>query len=164
MFYEDIFREFGKKKIRYLVVGGLAVNLHGIPRMTQDLDLLVGMDESNILSIIKSLKALGYKPRLPVNPEDLANEEIRDKWVKEKNIKVFTFFHSKESVQEVDILLVSPLDFKEAYKHKVVKKAAGMSISLVAIKDLIKMKKELERKTDLYDVKMLETLLRMGEK
>jgi hypothetical protein len=36
MIYEEIFREFEKVKVRYLAVGGVAVNLYGYVRLTDD--------------------------------------------------------------------------------------------------------------------------------
>ena len=49
--YRKIFKELNKSKIEYLVVGGLAVNFHGIPRMTYDLDLMLLMESDNILKM-----------------------------------------------------------------------------------------------------------------
>jgi hypothetical protein len=43
MHYEEIFRALNKHKIRYLVIGGGAVNLYGHIRATMDLDLLISM-------------------------------------------------------------------------------------------------------------------------
>ncbi len=160
MFYEDIFREFNKRKIKYLIVGGLAVNLHGIPRLTQDLDLLVEMKPSNLSKLVRSLLSLGYKPRPPVNPMDLANPRVREKWIKKKNMKVFTFFHPKIPAQEVDVLVFSPVNFENAYKNRQVKKADDLKIPVVSISDLIKMKEKLGRKTDISDVRMLKLILR----
>lgn len=161
MFYEDIFREFNRRRIKYLLIGGLAVNLHGIPRLTQDLDLLVGMKPSNLLKLVRSLLSLGYKSRPPVNPLDLANPEVRVKWIKEKNMKVFTFFHSKIPAQEIDILIFSPISFEDAYQKRVVKRADNLRIPVISIPDLIKMKEKLTRKSDISDVKMLKLILRM---
>ena len=39
--YKTIFRELNESGVDYLVVGGLAVNFHGIPRMTYDIDLMI---------------------------------------------------------------------------------------------------------------------------
>jgi hypothetical protein len=41
MYYEDVFKKLDEKGIRYLVVGGVALVLHGVIRLTADLDLLV---------------------------------------------------------------------------------------------------------------------------
>ena len=48
--YLAIFRKFNEKGIGYIVVGGLAVNLYGIPRMTYDIDILLDLDDKNIKS------------------------------------------------------------------------------------------------------------------
>lgn len=45
MYYELVFRNLNKKKVRYVVIGGIAVNLHGIPRATADLDLMVDLEK-----------------------------------------------------------------------------------------------------------------------
>mgnify|MGYP001589470130 FL=1 len=37
MYYFEILEGLYKSKVRYLVVGGLSVNLYGVPRVTQDL-------------------------------------------------------------------------------------------------------------------------------
>ncbi len=42
MFYLDLFKALEKHKVRYLLVGGLAMNLHGVPRATMDVDLVSG--------------------------------------------------------------------------------------------------------------------------
>lgn len=161
MFYEEIFKEFSKRKIKYLVVGGLAVNLHGIPRMTQDMDVIVNMEEDNLNKILKSLESLKYKPRLPVKPASLLDPKLRAEWIKNKNLKAFTFVHTEKPAQEIDILLVSPLNFDDAYARKTVKHAGDISINLISVSDLIEMKQGLERTTDVYDVKMLKTLRKM---
>jgi len=64
MFYFDIFRAVYQDRIKYLIVGGLAVNLHGVPRVTQDIDIIISTDKGNILKINKILKELNYVPRL----------------------------------------------------------------------------------------------------
>jgi hypothetical protein len=40
MFYLDLFRSLNDHQVRYLLVGGLAMNLHGVPRMTMDVNLV----------------------------------------------------------------------------------------------------------------------------
>ena len=83
MFYLDVFREFEQRDIRYLVVGALAMNLHGAPRMTADLDILADFEEKNLSRVIAALKELGFRPRLPVEPENLLSPKNRE------NIYVF---------------------------------------------------------------------------
>ena len=85
MLYEQVFNSLQEHRVRCLVVGGLAVNLHGVPRMTIDLDILVDIETGNLNNLLTALSRIGYRPRLPVNPEDLldaSKRELRDKFRK----------------------------------------------------------------------------------
>ena len=46
--YEEILKRLQDEEFEYLVVGGLAVNLHGYSRITNDLDILILLNEENI--------------------------------------------------------------------------------------------------------------------
>jgi hypothetical protein len=59
--YKKIFKKLNKARIDYLVVGGLAVNFHGIPRMTYDLDLMLLLEPDNILKMVTKLTKWGYR-------------------------------------------------------------------------------------------------------
>src|SRR5687768_9322010 len=63
MLYEDVLRALSGAGVKFAVAGGVAVNLHGIPRMTQDLDLLIDMSRENVLALVECLTGLGYRPR-----------------------------------------------------------------------------------------------------
>jgi hypothetical protein len=73
--------------IDYLVVGGLAVNFHGVPRMTYDIDLMILLQPENILKLVSQLTRWGYKPKTPVDPRDLADEKKRNSWIGDKGMK-----------------------------------------------------------------------------
>ncbi|HEY0090796.1 MAG TPA: DUF6036 family nucleotidyltransferase [Candidatus Lokiarchaeia archaeon] len=155
MYYFEIFEALYLKKVRYLIVGGLAVNLYGVPRITQDIDIIVSMDDDNIVKLNTVLKKLGYVPRLPINPYDLSNDKVRQTWINEKNLKAFSFYNKKENFKVIDVIISHPLDFERAYQSKVVKKVKYFDIYLVSIDDLINMKKVTERDQDLSDIEML---------
>jgi hypothetical protein len=70
LYYEDIFSALESSDIRYLVIGGVALNLHGIPRMTTDLDLMVDFTESNLRRLVKVLEELSYSPKPPLTLND----------------------------------------------------------------------------------------------
>lgn len=159
MYYFDVLSELSKKQVRYLVVGGLALNLLGVPRTTQDIDIFIGLDKENILQTINVLKKLGYIPRVGVVPEDLADPIKRDLWVNEKNMKAFSFFHKKDTYKVVDIVLVSSVDFSTAQAHKVIKYAKGISVPVMSIEDLITMKEKAGRAQDISDVVLLRKVL-----
>ncbi|HEX2251636.1 MAG TPA: hypothetical protein VHQ65_00040 [Thermoanaerobaculia bacterium] len=60
---EQVLKALGRAEVRYLVVGGVAVVLHGYLRATADLDLLLALDEVNVRRAVSALEALGYRPR-----------------------------------------------------------------------------------------------------
>ena len=61
--YLTIFKELNQLKVDYLVVGGLAVNFHGIPRMTYDIDLMIHLEAQNIFRLVSKLNSWGYRPK-----------------------------------------------------------------------------------------------------
>jgi uncharacterized membrane protein YqjE len=62
MFYQRLFAALARHNVRYLLVGGMAVNLHGIPRMTMDVDVIIALDPQNVDHFIAAANALGLRP------------------------------------------------------------------------------------------------------
>ncbi|MHA1377216.1 MAG: DUF6036 family nucleotidyltransferase [Candidatus Helarchaeota archaeon] len=158
MYYYEIFEVFYQKQIKYLIVGGMAINLYGVPRLTQDLDIIISMDKNNVLKMNHTLKELRYKPRLPVNPDDLTHPEVVKDWIENKNLKAFSFFHIEENFKVIDIILAHHFDFDEVYQKKTIKKVGSIEIYLISIDDLILMKQDVKRAQDLSDIEMLKKL------
>jgi len=156
MFYEEVFRELNRNKVRYMVVGGGAVVLHGVVRMTADLDLFVDFEEKNLLKFTEALTRLGYRPKIPVQASDFADKSKREKWKKEKNMLVFSFYHLKRYQDHVDVFVYEPVEFKKAYKEKEIMKAGRVRIPVISIKYLTKMKAIAGRPQDLADIKALK--------
>jgi len=53
----DILSKLG---VRYLVGGSLASSLHGIPRATQDVDLVVDLQDDHVLPFVRALEGTFY--------------------------------------------------------------------------------------------------------
>ncbi|MBI4646434.1 MAG: hypothetical protein HY738_07530 [Bacteroidia bacterium] len=155
MFYFEVFEALYRERIKYLLVGGLAVNLHGVPRVTYDIDIIILTDRDNILKLNNTLLNLGYIPRLPVNPNDMANEKILNDWIENRNMKAFSFYNVKENRKIIDIVIEHPLDFTKAFQHKVLKKVDDVEIYVASIDDMISMKKVSNRPKDINDMEML---------
>ncbi len=158
MFYFDLLKKLYETEVNYLIVGGLAVNLHGIPRVTQDIDLIILMTKENIKKVLAILSKLNYIPRLPINAEGLLNPNIVRKWISERNLKALSFYQKVENYKGVDILLVHPLDFEKAFKNRITKEFQNTEIYLVNIDDLITMKAMSGRNQDLSDIEMLKKI------
>lgn len=158
MYYEDIFQTLIKAEIKFLVVGAMALNFYGIPRMTSDLDLMIELSTKNSNHFIEAMKRLNYRPRVPVQMEEFIDESKRDYWFKEKNMLAFTLYNPEKPYQEVAVFIRNPVDFDRAYERRITVKAAGLDIPVISIDDMIKMKKISPRKQDLSDIEMLEKL------
>lgn len=163
MFYFEVFNAFYQEKVKYLVVGGLAVNLHGVPRITYDIDIIISTDRDNVLKLNRTLRDLGYVSRLPVNPDDMADEKTLKDWIENRNMRAFSFYHKKENRKVVDIVLVQPLDFTKAFQRRVIKKVDDIEIYVASIDDMISMKKASNRPKDLSDMEMLKEALKIME-
>ncbi|MBI5325187.1 MAG: hypothetical protein HZB41_07955 [Ignavibacteriae bacterium] len=161
MFYLDILEEFYKKDIKYLIVGGLAVNLHGVPRVTQDIDIIIATNRNNILKIIEILTSFSYIPRLPVNPQELAEPDVVKEWIEKRNMKAFSFYHVRENFKVIDIVISHNLNFENAFENKIVKKVNGFEIYISSIENLIKLKEYSGRDQDLSDVEMLKKVIQI---
>ncbi len=158
MIYEEIFREFEKVKVRYIVVGGMAVNLYGYVRLTMDLDIMADLSDDNIVKIVDVMEKFDYAPRVPVNPHEFISKERRDEWVKEKGAVVFTFIDPKNPYKHIDIFLSNPVNFEQAYSRKGVIAIGDIKINIASIDDLIKMKSITKRPRDLEDINHLERI------
>ena len=156
--FEQVFRAFNKADINYLVVGGVAVNLHGYLRFTADLDILLLLEEKNLQKTDSVMKEMGYSTRLPVSIMELKDQEKVRSWLKEKNLKAFSFIPPKDNPLLIDIIIEESLKFRKIADQKIIKKISNVPIPVISIQDLVKMKKKANRKKDLID---LEALLKL---
>ncbi len=153
-----LIQKFNRERVSYIVVGGLATVLHGHSRLTMDVDLVVGLDKPNALKALKILSKLGYKPRVPVDPQGFADPMQRAAWIKEKGLMVFSFYKSDNPLIGIDFFVDYPMDFKALLSRSVIKNLGAVPIRICSIPDLIKMKRKAGRPKDLEDVRILEII------
>ena len=135
-----------------MVIGGIAVNLHGVERPTGDLDLLVSFEKSNLEKFISAMKAIGWVPRLPVTFEEFSDPKKRAQWKKEKGMKVFSIYNPKRPLEPIDVMTEDYIDFDKAYRNRVVETTTPGSISPISIPDLIRLRKIAGRERDKIDI------------
>lgn len=157
---ETLFEALHRAGVRYLVVGGVAVVLHGHPRFTADLDLVLALDAPNVRAALGALRELGYAPRAPVDPEELADPDRRAVWVRDKGIRVFSLASAEHPMTEVDLFVEEPFPFEAAYARALWADLGPVRVSVASIPDLIAMKRAAGRPRDLEDVRRLEEIAR----
>ncbi len=164
MYYEDVFRTLEAEGVRFVVVGGVALVLHGVVRLTVDLDLMVEMSRENLTKLIAAMQALGYRPKPPVRAEEFIDPATRKRWKDEKGMQVFSFFHPKEQGKLIDVFVDEPIDYNEVERDKQMIKAQDIKIPIASIRHLKMLKRISARPQDLADIEALETLEEMDSK
>ncbi len=156
---EQVLEALHRANVRYMVVGGVAVVLHGHLRATADLDLVIQMKTENIMRAVQALQVLGWKPRAPVDAEALANPRIRRTWVDEKGMTVFSMWNPSVQTLEVDIFVEEPFDFDEVYERSIPVKLDVTQARVIGLDDLIFLKRQAGRLQDLADIEALHDLV-----
>jgi hypothetical protein len=68
----EVFKVFEKESVEYILIGGFAIILHGFPRLTQDIDILLKMSDSNIKKLKDALfKIFGDQDVYQITFDDL---------------------------------------------------------------------------------------------
>ncbi|MDI1356351.1 MAG: hypothetical protein PSX36_15650 [bacterium] len=160
MEYVKLFQVLNQNKVKYLICGGLAVNIYGIPRMTADVDLLLDFDEPNLERFENSVKMLLFNQLLPVSIKTFISKEERQKAVTEKNLIAYSYYNSQLGYMNLDVLLDTPVEFETLWKNRSSRKITDTDIYLVGIEDLIQLKTYANRVQDQQDVILLSKLLK----
>jgi hypothetical protein len=146
MIFNQDFREFieslNKHNVRYLLIGGYAVALHGHPRYTKDLDIWIWMDNTNAANLLNALKDFGFSS-LQLTPEDFLKPDRIvqlgyppnriDLMTSPTGIEFDTCYASREEI-EIEGLIVNLIDLKHL---KINKKATGRHQDLADLENLI---------------------------
>ena len=159
MFYLELFRALEKEQVRYLVVGGVAVNLHGAERMTMDVDLMLGLEAENLGRFLAVARALRLKPGvLPVTLEQFCDAATVDSWVRDKHMLAFQLRGPEVDAPSVDILVRPVVPFGEAYERRLRMTLEDVTVSVAAPQDLVRLKSGTGRSVDESDIRALQRL------
>lgn len=152
--------------VEFVVGGGVAAVLHGVERVTLDIDLALDMEPANIEKFLNVMHELGLQPRVPVPARDLMSREAVQRMIAEKGALVFSFLDFDRPLRHVDIFLRDNLSFEELSRdaRKVV--IENRTIKIIGIAKLLEIKRAITplRDKDLIDIKELEKLQAQNEK
>jgi predicted nucleotidyltransferase len=158
MFYLDLFSAFKRHHVDYVLIGGLAISLHGVERATMDIDVTVAMTPGNLSALVKMARELDMKPLLPVELETLTDLEQLALWHRERNPEAFALKAPGPAGITLDVLLYPPVDYTELNKRAVTFNAGKVPVQVACIDDLIALKQAVGRPIDLADIEHLRRL------
>ena len=146
--FQDFIKALNKTGVKYLLVGGYAVILHGYNRTTGDLDIWVERSMENYNRLQKAFELF----KMPMFDMTLKN------FLENSELDVFTFGRPPVSI---DIMLdVKGLEFDEAYSKGELKEIEGMQVRLISLPELLRAKIKSGRNKDLDDYEKLSPLNR----
>jgi predicted nucleotidyltransferase len=161
---EAIVRALNTVEVQYLIVGGLAVNAYGYERLTQDVDLVIGLAPDNIVRGLRALSEIAYRMPIPITPEQFADATNRETWQKEKNMTVLRLWSDLHRRTPVYVFVYEPFHFAEEYTTaKWEEISAGVEAPIVRCETLIAMKRFAARPQDLADIAALGQIQKLRE-
>lgn len=160
-YYADILVALVQAKVRFVVAGGIAAVLHGVERMTMDIDLAVDMSPDNLERFVRVMHDLSLRPNVPVPAEFIMDPENVRRIVEEKNAIVFTFIDPNNPLKHVDLFLTANHSYANLFAESITIEILGRPVRIVSKKKLLKLKRSVAppRPKDLHDIAELERLL-----
>lgn len=149
---KEIFATLNEHKVKYLLCGGIAINIYGIPRSTADLDLLLDWEEQNLLQFEKAIAQHGYKKNLFFEIKTLLNTALREQYIRDKNLIVYSYSSSDLQAMTLDVLVDVPLNFNECWERRTIKQLGDVPVNVLSVDDLIKLKEYANRAQDYEDI------------
>ena len=142
--FNDDFRDFltslNNQGVRYILVGGFSVILHGYSRTTGDMDIWVERSSKNYINLKKAFEEFGM-PVFDMTEENFLSHPAWD---------VFTFGRPPVAI---DIMVkVKGLDFEDCYSRSIFFEDDDLQIRTIHKDNLIEAKKSAGRRKDLDDL------------
>jgi len=139
--FQDVFRFFQQHKVRYMVIGGVASVLYGVPRATFGLDILIEATTENAQQLLAALMEAGFGTAAMTNAKEIVEHEI-------------TVFNDRV---RIDVQTSTPgVSFEDAWRRRKTLTYQGQDFFVLSREDLIANKRASARKVDLEDVRLLE--------
>jgi len=114
--FEAIAKALTDAGARFMVVGGLAMQAHGLDRSTYDIDLVIQLEADNVLRAFSALQVAGYKPAVPILADEFADRESRERLLRERSMVVLNFWSDKHRETSLDVFVAEPFDFDTEYR------------------------------------------------
>jgi len=156
--FEPVFEALDRAGVRFVVVGGVAVVLHGHARLTADLDLAVDLASEPARRAIDALMGLGLRPAAPVDAIGFADPRTRVTWIAERGMRVFALRDPDDPLRQVDLLVDEPVPFEELWGRAKLVRVGVVDVRVASIHDLIRLKQLADRPLDRDDIEHLRRI------
>jgi predicted nucleotidyltransferase len=137
--------------VEYLIIGGVAVNIHGFQRSTGDLDIWFNPTKENFQNLLTCFKKLGY---------DISDVEKSTKKLAETIVRLPLESFYIEMIPFLD----GKSDFQIIHKRADTITVQGVSVRVINYDDLITCKANVHRAKDLEDIAQLERRKQQSKK
>lgn len=157
--FDMIVRALGEAQVPFLIVGGIAVIHHGYGRVTQDVDVVVRLEKEIIHRAFRALERIDYRPAVPITSAEFADPALRERWQRDKGMKVLRFWSDQHRETPLDVFIAEPFDFEREFAAADVRESApGVSARIVSLPTLLAMKRAAGRPLDIADIDELHLL------
>lgn len=156
----ELLRSLTEAQVQYVLVGGMAVQLHGYMRSTFDIDLVLAMNDANLVKFIGVAKRLGLTPSIPVPIDSLRDAAQIDQWHREKGMLAFALREPQIGGGVVDVLVKPEVPFERLKENAVEGELFELKVPIACIDDLLAMKRVANRPKDALDIEALEKIKR----
>lgn len=156
----ELLQSLAEAEVDYVLVGGLAVQIHGFMRATLDIDLVLAMNDTNLQRFIEIAKAYKLEPNIPVPIDTLRNEKLIEDWHSEKGMLAFSLREPQAGGKIVDIVVRPVVPYAQLAENAISAHFFGRHIKVAAIDDLLAVKRNTGRAKDLLDIEALEKIKR----
>lgn len=153
----EILSALHDRHVDFVIVGGVAVALHGGPRVTFDLDVVPSLAPTSWQAAVDLLWSLGARPRIPEPLERLRDVDQVRRWRREKGMLALNF-RTADGSTEVDLLVGESEAFDELRQRAVEVTIDQRTFLVASIDDLIAMKQRAGRPGDLLDITELRNI------
>ena len=149
--------------VDFIIGGGVAAVLHGVERVTMDLDIAVDITPANIAKFKAAMDELGLKPRVPVAIEKLADPATVRHMIDEKQAVVFSLTDPNNPLRHLDVFIRPELTYVALTPHATTIEAEGRTLRVISASHLLALKEAIKpaRPKDAMDIAELRTLLKM---
>ncbi|MBL8487968.1 MAG: hypothetical protein JNK22_12845 [Rhodocyclaceae bacterium] len=154
----DLIDLLSSNKVDYVLVGGLAVALHGYQRVTMDVDVVLAMDEANIDRFIAAAEAAGLRPTAPVPIGALRQPALIDQWYREKGMLAFSLRSADAVATVIDVLVKPKVPYSDLRRDAVNIDVGPHRIPVASVDHLMEMKMGTGRGQDAVDIEALRKL------